>query len=78
MEIQLIELGAGKVAIIKQIGGEYGFQRRLALLGIRTGKTVRKIGSGAFKGPVVIEVNRARVAIGRGIAMKILVEELQV
>ena len=76
-EVRLLELGRGKTAVIKQIEGGYGFQRRLTSLGVRVGKTVRKVGSAPLKGPVVVEVDRIKVAIGRGIAIKILIEELQ-
>jgi ferrous iron transport protein A len=69
---------AGQSGTVVKIEGGYDFQRRLALLGVRADKIVRKVGSGAFKGPVVIEVDRAKIAIGRGMAIKILVEELQV
>jgi len=76
MKIQLQNLKTGTVAVIKQIDG--GFQGRLMSLGIKVGQSVRKVGSGPFKGPVVVEVDRARVAIGKQMAMKILVEKLQV
>jgi ferrous iron transport protein A len=75
METKLLELPIGQEAVIKHIEG--GYNRRLASLGIRVGQTVRKVGSGPFKGPVVVEVDRARVAIGKGMAMKVIVEELQ-
>lgn len=72
--IPLSELDTGKVAIVKQVEGGRGFQRRMASLGIRAGKTVRKITSEPLRGPIVVEVDGARVAIGRGMAMKVLVE----
>jgi ferrous iron transport protein A len=75
METKLLELPIRQEAVVKHIGG--GYNRRLASLGIRVGQTVRKVGSGPFKGPVVVEVDRARVAIGKGMAMKVIVEELQ-
>jgi ferrous iron transport protein A len=75
METKLVELPIGQEAMIKYIEGRYS--RRLASLGIRVGQTVRKVGSGPFKGPVVVEVDRAMVAIGKGMAMKVIVEELQ-
>lgn len=77
INIQLLELDTGKAAVVKQIEGGYDLQRRLMALGIRVGQTVRKVGSGPFKGPVVVEVDRARVAIGKRMAMKVLVEELE-
>lgn len=77
MDIQLLQLSTGKAALIKQIDGGYGLKRRLTSLGIMAGQTVRRVGSGPFNGPVVVEVNRARVAIGKGMAMQVVVEELQ-
>ncbi|MCI2424921.1 ferrous iron transport protein A [Candidatus Acetothermia bacterium] len=76
METKLLELGTGKAAVIKRIEGGYSSQRRLTSLGIRVGQTIRKVGSGPFNGPVVVEVDRTKVAIGKGMAMKVLVEEL--
>ena len=72
--VRLLELGRGKTAVIKQIEGGYGLERRLTSLGVRVGKTVRKVASAPLKGPVIVEVDRARVAIGRRMAMKVLVE----
>ncbi|MCL0065674.1 ferrous iron transport protein A [Dehalococcoidia bacterium] len=77
MDIQLLQLRTGKAALIKQIDGGYGLKRRLTSLGIMAGQTVRRVGFGPFNGPVVVEVNRARVAIGKGMAMQVVVEELQ-
>lgn len=77
MEIKLLELDTGRAAVIKQIGGGCDFERRLTSLGIRVGQTVRKVGCGPFRSPIVVEVDRARVAIGKGMAMKVLVEELR-
>jgi len=75
--IPLSKLDTRKVAVIKQIKGGYGFQRRLAAMGIRVDQTVCKVSSGPFKDPIIVEVDRAKVAIGKDMAMKILVEELQ-
>jgi len=78
MDVPLLELDTGRVAMIKQVEGGYGFEKRLTSLGIRVGQTVRRVGSGPFNGPIVVEVDRARVAIGKGMAIKIFVEELRV
>ena len=37
------------------------------------GQTVRKLSALALGGPVVVIINRAQIAIGRGIARRILV-----
>ena len=70
----LIELRAGESGIIVGTTGGFGLQRRLATLGIRINKKVRMITAQPFRGPVVVEVDGARVAIGMGIAWKVLVE----
>ncbi len=51
-----------------------GFGRRLEALGIRPGKKVTKVGSMFFRGPVTLRVDNAQVAIGFGMANRILVE----
>lgn len=47
---------------------------RLAALGIRPGRRVTKLSSGFMRGPVTIEVDRAQMAIGFGMAKRIRVE----
>jgi len=74
MIIALSELDIGKEAVIKQVEGGQEFQRRIASMGLRVGKTVRKTTSGPFNGLIVVEVDRASVAIGRGMAMNVFVE----
>ncbi|MDD3421608.1 MAG: FeoA domain-containing protein [Methanocellales archaeon] len=71
--IPLSELDTRKAAIVEHVEGGPGFQRRLALLGIRVGKSVRRIASEPLRGPIIVEVDGARVAIGRGMAMKVFV-----
>jgi len=70
----LVELKAGESGIVVDITGGFGFQRRLATLGIRIGKKVRMITAQPFRGPIVVGVGGGDVAIGRGMAMKVLVE----
>jgi Fe2+ transport system protein FeoA len=77
METSLIALGLGKPAEIKRIQGGRGFQRRVESLGIRVGKTVRKIAEQPLRGPVVLELDGCRIALGRGMAAKIIVEEVK-
>jgi len=72
--INLKDLRAGETAKISRIDGGYGMVNRLAALDIRPGRTIKKLNSSFMRGPVTIEVNRAQVAIGFGMANKILVE----
>ena len=75
MEIPLTQLGRGKTAVIKNLKGGFEFQRKLASLNIRVGKTIRKVTSEPLRGPIVIHIDNTQVSIGIGMAMKIFVEE---
>lgn len=50
----------------------WGLQRRLADLGLTPGVTVRVIRSGK-NGPLVLDVRGSRLALGHGVAHKIMV-----
>ncbi|MEM0022901.1 MAG: FeoA family protein [Archaeoglobaceae archaeon] len=62
----------GKVKIMGIVGGK-GFVRRLADMGLMPGKVVEVVSKGP---PIVVRVMDSEIAIGRGIARKILVEVL--
>ena len=51
-----------------------GFVQRLEALGIRPGKKVAKVSSTLFRGPVTLRVDNAEVAVGFGMANRIIVE----
>lgn len=65
----LYELQPGEWARIINIEGVQGFRQRLYLRGIKEGDVIRVVSS--IQGPVVIEVNRSIIALGRGMARKI-------
>lgn len=75
MEIPLSQLREGMVARIKYLTSGFGLQRKISALGIRIGKNVRVVSSHRFGGPIVVEVEGTRIAIGRGVANKIIVEQ---
>jgi Fe2+ transport system protein FeoA len=56
--------------------GGHGFHKRLNVLGIREGQLVRVVSKQPWMGPLTISVGNCQMTIGRGIAHKILVEEL--
>ena len=66
----LSQLGAGETARIIAVEGGRGLRQKLFLRGLAEGKVVRIISN---HGPVVVEVDRSTVAIGRGMAHKIIV-----
>lgn len=51
-----------------------GFVERLNALNIRCGKRIKKISTTPFHGPIVIEIDNSRIAIGHGMGKKIMVE----
>jgi len=51
-----------------------GFGQRLEAMGIRPGKKVTKVSSMLFRGPVTLRVDNAQVAVGFGMANRIIVE----
>ncbi len=48
---------------------------RLSALGIRPGKRITKISAMLMRGPVTVQVDRAQVAVGFGMASRIIVEQ---
>jgi ferrous iron transport protein A len=70
----LSDLRAGESGKIARIDGGHGIINRLAALDIRPGQQIRKLNSSFIRGPVTIEVNRAQIAIGFGMANRIIVE----
>ncbi len=73
-QITLARLQPGLSGVVVQIQGGHGLANRLSALGIRPGKRITKISSMFMRGPVTIQVDRAQVAIGFGMASKIIVE----
>ncbi len=69
----LTNLKVGEQAKVKVIQGGWSMRQKLSLRGIVEGSSVRMV-SAHYQGPVVVEVNRNSIAIGRGMAQKILVE----
>lgn len=70
--ITTLDSAEGRVVIKEIIGGK-GFIIRLADMGLIPGKVVEVISKGP---PVVVKVMDSEIAIGRGIARKVLVEVL--
>lgn len=73
----LAQAQEGQVVIVKSLEGGFGFKRRLLGLGIFPDQKLRVLKSGAFGGPILVEVQGAEVALGRGAAMKVEVELAQ-
>jgi ferrous iron transport protein A len=72
--VTLRQMRTGQSGIVLQIQGGHGLISRLSALGIRPGQRITKVGSTFMRGPVTIKVGNAQVAIGFGMANKIIVE----
>ncbi len=70
----LTRMSSGQTGTVVQIAGGLNLTQRLQALGIRPGKNITKV-SGMFgHGPVTVQVDNTQIAIGFGMAGKIIVE----
>ena len=65
---------SGETVTVTGVRTGWGLQRRLADMGLTPGTEIRVINS-QMPGPVLIDLRGSRVALGRGVAQKILVEK---
>ena len=71
--IALTRMQPGYSGVVAEIHGGLNFNERLNALGLMPGKRVTKISSMMGQGPVTIEVDRVQLAIGYGMASRIMV-----
>uniref|UniRef100_A0A7V4E2L0 Ferrous iron transport protein A n=1 Tax=candidate division WOR-3 bacterium TaxID=2052148 RepID=A0A7V4E2L0_UNCW3 len=74
--IDLVSLEENTFGEVVKILGGCGLRRRLESLGIYEGVKIKKISKALLRGPVIIEVKNSKVAIGYGMAKKILVKKI--
>ncbi len=72
--INLTMMKPGEKGRIVEIAGGKGLVKRLEALGIIPGTEVTKISTQIMRGPVVIKISNTQVAIGYGMAQKVIVE----
>lgn len=78
--IPLTALREGETATVVSIDGGpgmrrgRGFERRLLDMGITPGTKITVVKSAPLHGPIEVIVRGSRLALGRGVAEKILVE----
>ncbi|MFC1926123.1 ferrous iron transport protein A [Chloroflexota bacterium] len=74
-QITVAQMKEGQMATVVAIQGGHGLVRRLQALGIMPGKRITKVSSMFMRGPVTIQIHNSQVAIGFGMARKIIVEQ---
>ena len=72
--VTLRQMQSGQSGKVIQIQGGFGLVNRLSALGIRPGKKITKVSSMLMRGPVTIQSGHTQVALGFGMANKIIVE----
>ena len=70
----LDSVGIRRQARVIMIDGGHQVRSHLNTLGIHIGDWLTVVQRAPFRGPVLVEVNGTRVALGRGIASKVQVD----
>jgi ferrous iron transport protein A len=73
-QLTLAQMRTGQTGTVVGVLGGRGLIGRLDALGIRPGKKVTKLSSTLFRGPVTFRIDNSQVAVGFGMAAKIIVE----
>jgi len=74
MIITLDSIGENKKAKVVSVTGGWGIRQRLGCLGIHPGDIITVKKSAIMRGPILISVHGNQVALGRGVARKVVVE----
>ena len=72
--LTLRQMKSGQKGKIVEIQGGHGMVNRLSALGIRPGKKITKVSSMFMRGPVTIQLGYTQLALGFGVANRIIVE----
>jgi len=76
-KVDITRIKSGESARIVEINGPEKPVKRLHAMGIVPGTVITKKSSSAMKGPVVIERNMVKIAIGFRMAQMIIVEPVE-
>lgn len=74
--VPLVNLASGETGVVGNIIGGRGVINRLYALGIIPGKKITKISAMMMRGPVVVRVGSAEIALGFGMANKIIISRV--
>ncbi len=69
----LTQIAIGKEVRVVEINAGKQFNRKIEAMGLRVGVKIKKLSAQVLKGPVTIKIGSTKVAIGHGMAKKILV-----
>ncbi len=69
--VSLTALSSGETGVIQNLSGGRGFINRLAAMGFTPGAEVTMV-QNFGRGPLIVKVRHARIALGRGEAQKVM------
>jgi ferrous iron transport protein A len=70
----LTQINKGKTVKVVEITGGQQFQKKIDAIGLRIGSRIVKLSTQVMNGPVTIKIGSTKLAIGHGMAKKILVD----
>ncbi|MEA3349576.1 MAG: ferrous iron transport protein A [Chloroflexota bacterium] len=72
----LVQVENGKIVRLLSIQGGRGLHQKLSQLGLTPGDSVRILRHAPLGGPILVDADGRSVALGRGVASKVIVEEM--
>ena len=72
-ELPLIKMKTGSRGTVLSLSGGPCIKAKLEALGLRPGSEIMKISAQLLKGPVVVRAGKTTIAMGYGMAHKIIV-----
>jgi ferrous iron transport protein A len=69
----LTQIREGQTVEVIEIRGGKQFQKKIDAIGLRVGSKIVKLSAQVLNGPVTIKIGSTKLAIGHGMAKKILV-----
>ncbi|MFW6271219.1 MAG: FeoA family protein [Bacillota bacterium] len=73
-KIDLVQLKKNQKGKVIEFQGGRNLVNKLNSRGIRPGKIIKKVSDSFMGGPVTIEVDNSRLALGQGMAARVIVE----
>ncbi|MBE0434019.1 ferrous iron transport protein A [candidate division WOR-3 bacterium] len=73
-DIPLTDIESGQTGKVAEVQGGHGMRTRLNAMGVRPGVQITKVSGQFMRGPIIVRIGSTRIAIGFGMARRIIVE----
>ena len=70
----LTQIKEGKTVKVVEINGGQQFQKKIDAIGLRIGSKITKVSAQMLNGPITIKIGSTKLALGHGMAKKIIVD----